>query len=105
MPRRPPPTALRLHPGPTPPRSHPKHTLPSVPRPAFYAPKAAPIPDRVHVASKAMPWEVELGISSKKEEPRMRGPWDRSRSLGESTVDVSMVIRAPERVKVVSPMV
>jgi len=78
--------------------------MPSFPRPAFYAPKATPIPDRVHVVSNAMPWEVELGISSKKEELRVRGPWDHSRSLGESTVDVSMIIRAPERVKVVSLM-
>jgi len=36
-PRRRPPTALRLVAGPLPPRSKPKHTLPSIPRPAFYA--------------------------------------------------------------------
>lgn len=35
MPRRPPPTPLRLHEGPLPTRSRPKHTLPSVPRPTF----------------------------------------------------------------------
>jgi len=38
--RRPPPSALRLITGPTPPRSAPRHTLPSVPRPAFYPPSA-----------------------------------------------------------------
>jgi len=35
MPRRPPPTALRLATGPTPPRYNPKHVLPSVPLPTF----------------------------------------------------------------------
>ncbi|KAI0340682.1 hypothetical protein BDW22DRAFT_1360112 [Trametopsis cervina] len=35
MPRRSPPTPLRLHEGPLPPRSKPRHTLPSVPRPTF----------------------------------------------------------------------
>lgn len=35
-PRRPPPTALRLVGGPLPARSRPKHTLPSLPRPAFH---------------------------------------------------------------------
>lgn len=36
--RRPPPSALRLVTGPAPPRSAPKHTMPSVPRPAFHPP-------------------------------------------------------------------
>jgi len=36
MPRRPPPTALRLATGPSPPRNKPKHTLPSIPLPTFY---------------------------------------------------------------------
>jgi len=36
MPRRPPPTALRLATGPTPLRNKPKHTLPSIPLPTFY---------------------------------------------------------------------
>ncbi|EIN07669.1 hypothetical protein PUNSTDRAFT_126649 [Punctularia strigosozonata HHB-11173 SS5] len=36
MPRRPPPTSLRLVAGPLPPRSKPRHTLPSLPMPAFY---------------------------------------------------------------------
>ncbi|CAL1703974.1 unnamed protein product [Somion occarium] len=37
--RRPPPSALRLVSGPLPARNQPKHSLPSLPRPAFY-PKA-----------------------------------------------------------------
>ncbi|KAJ7582511.1 hypothetical protein C8J56DRAFT_954956 [Mycena floridula] len=40
--RRSPPTALRLITGPTPPRSTPKHTLPSVPRPTFHSPSTIP---------------------------------------------------------------
>ncbi|EPQ58243.1 hypothetical protein GLOTRDRAFT_110096 [Gloeophyllum trabeum ATCC 11539] len=38
MPRRPPPSALRLVPGPTPPRGQPKHVLPSLPNPTFQPP-------------------------------------------------------------------
>jgi hypothetical protein len=41
MPRRPAPTPLRLHPGPTPPRNHVKFTLPSLPQQSFY-PTATP---------------------------------------------------------------
>jgi hypothetical protein len=36
MPRRPAPTPLRLHPGPTPPRNFVKFTLPSKPQQTFY---------------------------------------------------------------------
>ncbi|KAH8102884.1 hypothetical protein BXZ70DRAFT_756981 [Cristinia sonorae] len=42
LPRRPPPTALRLVQGPLPSRARPKHTLPSLPRPAFHP--------KIHVA-------------------------------------------------------
>ncbi|RPD79785.1 hypothetical protein L226DRAFT_181106 [Lentinus tigrinus ALCF2SS1-7] len=38
MTRRSPPTPLRLHNGPLPARGKPRHTLPSIPRPAFYGP-------------------------------------------------------------------
>ncbi|EJF62462.1 hypothetical protein BD309DRAFT_976553 [Dichomitus squalens] len=50
MPRRQPPSALRLHVGPLPPRGKPKHTMPSLPRPAFHGPAptvttaAGPVP-------------------------------------------------------------
>lgn len=48
--RRPPPTALRLVSGPLPARNKPRHTLPSMPRPAFYpkvhAPNDGPKPRR-----------------------------------------------------------
>ncbi|KAK7693147.1 hypothetical protein QCA50_002713 [Cerrena zonata] len=48
--RRPPPTALRLVSGPLPARNKPRHTLPCMPRPAFYpkvhAPNDGPKPRR-----------------------------------------------------------
>lgn len=50
MPRRSPPTPLRLHAGPLPPRGMPKHTMPSLPRPAFHGaiptinPTPGPVP-------------------------------------------------------------
>ena len=48
MPRRQPPTPLRLHVGPLPARGKPKHTMPSLPRPAFQGPlptvNAGPVP-------------------------------------------------------------
>ncbi|KAI0362745.1 hypothetical protein OH77DRAFT_81505 [Trametes cingulata] len=47
MPRRSPPTPLRLHNGPLPARGQPKHTLPSLPRPAFHGPTpsfSGPVP-------------------------------------------------------------
>lgn len=40
MPRRPPPSPLRLVHGPLPPRGESKFTMPSVPRPIFYPPTA-----------------------------------------------------------------
>ncbi|KAH9901108.1 hypothetical protein C8Q73DRAFT_786507 [Cubamyces lactineus] len=45
MPRRSPPTPLRLHNGPLPPRGKPKHTLPSLPRPAFHGPAVLATPN------------------------------------------------------------
>ena len=47
MPRRPAPSPLRLVQGPLPKRGEPKHTLPSLPRPAFHPPSRAsqgPVP-------------------------------------------------------------
>ena len=48
MPRRPPPTALRLATGPTPTRSRSKHVLPSIPPPTFH-----PLPVWVSQSSRA----------------------------------------------------
>ncbi|KAI8998897.1 hypothetical protein BD414DRAFT_476364 [Trametes punicea] len=58
MPRRSPPTPLRLHTGPLPPRGQPKHTLPSLPRPAFHGPTpsahSGPVP-RARMAHTDLP--------------------------------------------------
>lgn len=51
MPRRLPPTPLRLHNGPLPARGKPKHTLPSLPRPVFYG----PTPIAATTAARAVP--------------------------------------------------
>lgn len=48
MPRRSPPTPLRLVDGPIPPRNRPKHTLPSRPHPVFH-----PVPYAVHPRVRA----------------------------------------------------
>ncbi|KIP10334.1 hypothetical protein PHLGIDRAFT_125677 [Phlebiopsis gigantea 11061_1 CR5-6] len=76
MPRRPPPTPLRLVNGPLPPRRQPKHTLPSLPRPAFYPPIAViqgPVPrpratsisgDLVEPALElSLPEDIAFGLS------------------------------------------
>ncbi|OCH95287.1 hypothetical protein OBBRIDRAFT_788481 [Obba rivulosa] len=60
MPRRAPPTPLRLVSGPLPGRGQPKHTLPSMPRPAFHPPartaapraRATAEPDEVRMLSR-----------------------------------------------------
>ncbi|KAI0713270.1 hypothetical protein C8Q76DRAFT_796252 [Earliella scabrosa] len=58
MPRRSPPTPLRLHNGPLPPRGQPRHTLPSLPRPAFHGPvpvvNAGPVP-RARMSHNELP--------------------------------------------------
>ena len=49
MPRRPPPSSLRLATGPTPMRGQPKHTLPALPRPTFY-PSTVKLSSNAHAA-------------------------------------------------------
>ena len=51
MPRRPPPTPLRLVSGPLPPRNRPRHTLPSLPHPAFHP--RPPVPHASHPRTRA----------------------------------------------------
>ncbi|KAF9264954.1 hypothetical protein L218DRAFT_1076382 [Marasmius fiardii PR-910] len=91
MPRRSPPTALRLASGPTPPRNTPKHTMPSLPRPTFY-PQAAvprgPSPAPRHKSKDGLNLSVaELGKSYQYinvlavAAPKVRGPWDHSGSI------------------------
>jgi len=57
--RRPPPTALHLVSGPLPPRNKPKHTLPSLPRPAFY-PKAHKPKDGAEARARRKAKDVTL---------------------------------------------
>ncbi|KAF8078168.1 hypothetical protein FPV67DRAFT_38451 [Lyophyllum atratum] len=89
MRRRAPPTSLRLVQGPTPPRNAPKHTLPSVPRPAFHPTPAAKqtAPIRSRSQSFLLPCLDMAGSATTLESdvyPRsavitkVRGPWDHS---------------------------
>lgn len=69
MPRRPPPTPLRLITGPLPTRRQPKHTLPSLPRPAYHLPipvVQGPLP-RPRAKSITGPTELTLEIAAPQE--------------------------------------
>ncbi|KAI6151043.1 hypothetical protein BKA82DRAFT_1000921 [Pisolithus tinctorius] len=111
MPRRPPPSALRLFHGPLPPRSEPKHRLPSVPSPTFYPqgalphqpsppPRAKPSSTRVACSeldtSMCGPSPTSSPCSTTK---RRRGPWDHSSSI-ELRVDVDSLLAVPKPVVV-----
>ncbi|KAH0830282.1 hypothetical protein J3R83DRAFT_1647 [Lanmaoa asiatica] len=117
MRRRGPPSSLRLFQGPLPPRSQPKHTLPSVPRPVF-RPEAslprgpAPAPRRRQASPDHLvsPLSLELAAicrpsSSGDSTPtssltwsptkRVRGPWDDS-SCFNFAVDVDSILALPK---------
>ncbi|KAJ7684743.1 hypothetical protein DFH06DRAFT_1156500 [Mycena polygramma] len=91
MPRRAPPSSLRLVQGPVPPRSVPRHTLPSVPRPTFSQPAVVvrgPAPRK-----QALQTEDPVLAAKFAEIPSIlipptpssrgstRGPWDHSGSI------------------------
>ncbi|KAI6036887.1 hypothetical protein BKA83DRAFT_684368 [Pisolithus microcarpus] len=104
MPRRPPPSALRLFQGPLPPRSEPKHRLPSVPSPTFY-PKGAlpPVCARMACTEPTRP-SLDISGSSPTSNPccatkRRRGPWDDSSSV-DLRVDVDSLLAVPKPVVV-----
>ncbi|KAF8919553.1 hypothetical protein CPB85DRAFT_1277089 [Mucidula mucida] len=97
MPRRSPPSALRLVPGPAPPRNVPKHTLPSVPRPTFYWPcnlGKGPTPRSSNRSPLYDEGQDRLKLVSKRS---VRGPWDHSGSIP-LKFDVDRLIRAPQPV-------
>ncbi|EGO21690.1 hypothetical protein SERLADRAFT_474423 [Serpula lacrymans var. lacrymans S7.9] len=117
MPRRSPPTALRLVQGPLPPRSQPRHTLPSVPRPVFqpvaYLPRGpSPTPrpripgESAATYSQLPPLDINFSSapSSNSSSPvlgsspasgsRVRGPWDHHRSI-ELRVDIDSILKMP----------
>lgn len=119
--RRAPPTALRLVTGPIPPRSRPKHSLPSVPPPTFHpipASSSQPIPrpalerrTRINLthfpsmdnlnfygngSGNSSP--VSAGSCSTKGKVT-RGPWDHSGSIS-MEFDVERVLAPPKPVAV-----
>lgn len=68
MPRRPAPTPLRLHPGPTPPRNFVKYTLPSKPQQIFYpSVSARMIPVEKHGVSHSRSHSRSSSVSSQEE--------------------------------------
>lgn len=121
VPRRPPPSPLRLHTGPTPPRNVPKHNLPSLPRPTFYPAKAGftdlPVGNwglgllNLSVEDLALPptpttrrsiesIRSSSSLSSSPKSQRVLGPWERSRNLSETSLNIDSLIRAPKRAAV-----
>ncbi|KAH7927737.1 hypothetical protein BV22DRAFT_257471 [Leucogyrophana mollusca] len=124
MPRRSPPTALRLVQGPLPPRSQPKHTLPSIPIPAFHPadsllrgptpPPRTRRPGHTYMISAELP-PLDLSSicrpssscsSSPTSSPisassgkRIRGPWDHSSSIS-LQFDVDSLLALPKPVAV-----
>src|ERR1700742_487464 len=102
MPRRPPPSTLRLFKAtdPLPSRQEPKHRMPSVPQPAF-------VPDTTMKSGEDVQDKQTEGTSeyhTADNKPRGRsssevsapaGPWDRSRSFGEGETSVGSVLRPP----------
>jgi len=107
MPRRSPPSALRLTTGPIPSLNQPKYKLPTVPRPTFYRPPAVargPAPDTICVKTPARP-RTAADIASPSGSPMsgngmiMRGPWDHSGSI-ELPIDVEAMLTPLKRVAV-----
>ncbi|KAG2158064.1 uncharacterized protein EDB93DRAFT_743153 [Suillus bovinus] len=115
-PRRAPPSALRLVQGPLPPRAAPKHTLPSLPCPAFRPLPHEPIPQaRIQRSDSIRPilsdlpsLDVEIAntYSSSLFTPRsssptsghcIRGPWNHSSSISVQ-VDIDSLIAFPKPV-------
>ncbi|KAJ7286008.1 hypothetical protein C8J57DRAFT_1286477 [Mycena rebaudengoi] len=116
--RRSPPSPLRLVLGPVPPRSQPKHTLPSVPRPAFSQPamvargpsprphadaptkeadrllsaKFSDLPGIVIPAVNSSLPSAVLGAASPSSRGSLRGPWDHSGTITIATLDVESLL-------------
>lgn len=100
MRRRGPPSSLRLFQGPLPPRSHPKHTLPSFPRPVFRPEASVSVPRTRHAnPDYQIPFSLELATICRPDVPskRVRGPWDDA-SCFDIVVDVESVLAVPKPV-------
>ncbi|KAJ6618278.1 hypothetical protein B0H10DRAFT_2030115 [Mycena sp. CBHHK59/15] len=114
MPRRAPPTSLRLVQGPVPPRSVPRHTLPSVPRPTFSQPatvargpaprqqaaqyedpllsaKFTALPEIIIPPNTSLPSSM-LSATSPSSRGSLRGPWDHSGCIP-TPLDVESLLR------------
>ncbi|KAF8126517.1 hypothetical protein EV363DRAFT_1174160 [Boletus edulis] len=107
MRRRGPPSSLRLFQGPLPLRSHPKHTLPSVPRPVFQpeaflargpalAPRPLP-PLSLELATGSSGNLTPTSSPSWSPTKRVRGPWEDS-SCFDFVVDVDSILALPKPV-------
>ncbi|GBE82520.1 hypothetical protein SCP_0409040 [Sparassis crispa] len=116
MPRRLPPTPLRLVSGPLPSRGRPKHTLPSLPRPIFHpsaqitrgpTPRARALPSEIdeirprvtHGQFPPLILPIERASRSGESSPTSAGSWSsgkRSRSSSRSrSTSPERVLRGP----------
>ncbi|PPQ70280.1 hypothetical protein CVT24_000843 [Panaeolus cyanescens] len=101
MPRRSPPSSLRLAQGPTPSRDTPKHRLPSLPMPAFQVRAADENIIRANAGQPRRRAEDEVKLAVVNKEPgRLRGPWDHSGSIS-IRVDVDSLLPPLNRAMVV----
>ncbi|TCD68227.1 hypothetical protein EIP91_011296 [Steccherinum ochraceum] len=89
LPRRPPPSALRLVQGPLPHRARPKHTLPSLPRPAFYpkihVPRTGPTPRKRAQEALVLETQVPAIHLAKVKFPELKVPGYGSESESEGS--------------------
>ncbi|KAH8108450.1 hypothetical protein DFH11DRAFT_1862394 [Phellopilus nigrolimitatus] len=106
MPRRQPPTSLRLVEGPLPMRGQARHTLPSVPRPALVSvnvsrslnwSSSARSEPRAAVLSPPGLSHAGRGVGAGS--PPVRGPWDHSRVVS-LPIDVGSVLPLPKPVAI-----
>ncbi|KAI5835615.1 hypothetical protein K523DRAFT_318942, partial [Schizophyllum commune Tattone D] len=86
MPRRPPPSSLRLSGGPTPPRGFAKFAVPSVPRPTFHPPSLmgrGPRP-RPQAAARESDWAEFTSMVSQQ--------------IGTTALDMESILAVPKPV-------
>ncbi|KAF8163076.1 hypothetical protein B0H34DRAFT_694056 [Crassisporium funariophilum] len=100
MPRRSPPSSLRLAPpGPTPMRSTPKHIMPSVPRPAMRRPCESSVTAQAQARARSRP-EENVVVAEKAAVRTLRGPWDHSGSIA-TCVNVDRLLQPLQRAMIV----
>ncbi|KAH6918765.1 hypothetical protein BKA70DRAFT_1248205 [Coprinopsis sp. MPI-PUGE-AT-0042] len=94
MPRRAPPTALRLVPGPAPPRNAPKHVLPAPPQPV----QMAPVP--VKKTTPEPPTFDPMAFFGEAPSDRVLGPWAHSSGL-RVAIPIGRLLAPPAPVHVI----